>query len=145
MSGLEPLVALGLACNIFQIVELATKTATVFKNVLQTGIPDPSLAKAAAGSVGVFGTLEAAIKSRPGGLRSDDQELLNLAKESLAAARELNSEVEKMTREATRGSISSSLKIAFATGWKAKKIARLEKTMQKSQHVLETGLLARVW
>ncbi|KAF5627406.1 NACHT domain protein [Fusarium sp. NRRL 52700] len=42
-SGLEPLAALGLVCNIVQLVEVGLKTATLCKNAYRTGEPDPEL------------------------------------------------------------------------------------------------------
>ncbi|KAH8892937.1 hypothetical protein GQ53DRAFT_592971, partial [Thozetella sp. PMI_491] len=145
MSGLETIAALGLACNILQVIEFAYKTVTACKNVLRTGTPDPSLAKIAAGSVGVFGNLEVAVTTRPRGSKGNDQELLDLAKQSLATARELKAEVEKVTRKPAIGSKSASLKVAVAARLKARKIANLEKTLRDYQHVLEADLLARIW
>ncbi|KAH7166699.1 hypothetical protein DER46DRAFT_635431 [Fusarium sp. MPI-SDFR-AT-0072] len=43
MSGLEPLAALGLVCNVLQLVEGGLKTVTLCKNAYRTGEPDPEL------------------------------------------------------------------------------------------------------
>lgn len=48
MSGLEPIAALGLACNILQLVELGKKTIDRIKIVYQGGKPDGELEKGAA-------------------------------------------------------------------------------------------------
>ncbi len=145
MSGLEPIAALGLACNIMQVISLAHEIAGACTNVLQTGTPDPSLVKSVAGSVGVFRKLEAELESIPGNPSDDEQQLLDLARDSLSAGLELKTEIEKVSREPAKGKFGASLKIAVTAKLKARKIAKLEKTMQDYQRVLEARLLTRIW
>ena len=64
MSGLEPLVALGLACNVLQIVSFAREAYQVSKIVLETGdVPPPALTSTLEDLAKVFQEVESTAAS----------------------------------------------------------------------------------
>ncbi|KAF5588572.1 NACHT domain-containing protein [Fusarium pseudocircinatum] len=144
MSGLEPLAALGLVCNVLQLVEVGLKTATLCKNAYRTGEPDPDLSIYAQNLAAIASSLSQNLEASPQPLKIDDLRLLVLARNCRDAeaewrkktpARFLSQQPRKRDRFGAvfRGII------------KKPEIDRLESQLQKAKDSLETDLLVGIF
>jgi len=151
MSGLEPLAALGLACNVFQIVSFAREVYQVSKTVLETGdVPPPALATTLEDLAKVFRDVESTTTASNANLTSRDRELVKIAKECSEAAAALKQKLDKtpVTPTNGRGRWSESwvaVKAVAGASSRKKKLEKLEQLVETHQKALETRLLANIW
>ncbi|KAK0751894.1 hypothetical protein B0T18DRAFT_79374 [Schizothecium vesticola] len=150
MSGLEPLVALGLACNVFQIVSFAREVYQVSKTVLETGdVPPPALASTLEDLAKVFRDVESTTAASNANLTSRDLELVKIAKECSGAAVALKQKLDKTPATPTsgKGRWSGSwvaVKAVAGASSRKKKLEKLGKLVETHQKALETRLLANI-
>ncbi|KAG5806364.1 hypothetical protein H9Q74_009088 [Fusarium xylarioides] len=145
MSGLEPLAALGLVCNIVQLVEVGLKTATLFKNAYRTGEPDPELSihaqNLADTALGLSQSLE--LSQQP--LNLEDARLLTLARN----CRDAEAEWRKKTPARFLSQQQPRKRDRFGAAIRGfinkPEIYRLESQLQKAKECLETGLLVGIF
>lgn len=161
MSGLEPIAALGLACNILQVIEVGLNTIRVAKQVYKDGSLDPALTENASAlenissrirgttatisvttTSSIASTSTRASTNRAG---SPDKQLLELADKCQGAARDLREEVNFLNGHPTKAKLIATLKITAKTTWRRRRLKRLEGKLKDTQSVLQTSLLARVY
>ncbi|KAK4162901.1 hypothetical protein QBC43DRAFT_71375 [Cladorrhinum sp. PSN259] len=148
MSGLEPLAAFGLACNVFQAISFAGEVCSLSKAIFKNGeVPDST-----AGLEVTFNTLTSVcdqIKSTAGSaqrqLTDNDRELLRIAQDCHSAARALKAEVDRSLR-ATSSAKGNALKSLIAglkinAHSRTRQVEKLEKLVRRHQDALETRLL----
>ncbi|KAH6637172.1 hypothetical protein F5144DRAFT_647151 [Chaetomium tenue] len=161
MSGLEPLVALSLACNIFQLLGAARDTIRTVRQVYQYGELDPALTDHATRlddlskrirptTMSTTTTQTAALGAgqRNAGqprLTDQDTQLLGLANRCLNAARDLREEVNFLKGPDTKSKLVAMLKTAVKTAWRHRRLDRLGKEMLDAEQLLQTGLLTRIF
>lgn len=151
MSGLEPLVALGLACNVFQILSFAREVYQVSKIVLETGdVPPPALTSTLDDLAKVFQDVESMASAANANLTSRDRELVKIAKDCSGAAAALKQELVKPQATPTRGKGRWSgswvaVKAVAGASRRKKKLEKLEQLVETHQKALETRLLATIW
>lgn len=143
MSGLEPLAALGLACNILQLVEVGHETINLIKSVYRGGSPDTSLDQNAAILWGISDEVKAC--RRPTKCPKHEQQLLVAAERCSTAARDLREEIQFLVGNAKHGSLTSTLKVVAKTNWRRRRLERLKETLDSAEKLMQTGLLTRVW
>ncbi|KAL8364710.1 hypothetical protein RB595_003814 [Gaeumannomyces hyphopodioides] len=149
MSGLEPIVALGVACNILQIIGVGRETVRIARQVYQEGVFDPALADKAA----VLGDLskrirDATITTRvgiPSTPPDRDSLLLELAEKCLNNAQSLREEVKFLSQHPSRAKLVETLKIVVKTKWRKKRLRDLESKLRAAEGQLRTGLLTRIY
>lgn len=142
MSGLEPLVALGLVCNILQIIDVGRQTVDLIKNVYQNGSVDGALTHNAALLASISDTLPGPIK-RPE--KKHEQQLISTADICSKAARELQEEVHFLAGNVKKGSLArATLKVAIVT-WRKPRLERLTNELVRAERLMQTGLLAAIW
>lgn len=148
MSGLEPLAALGLVCNVLQFVDVGRQTISFIKHVYSNGSIDDKLQENVALLVDISAQIEAnktpANKTSAKSLRHE-QQLLKTAERFNAAARDLREEVNYLLNNAKQGSLTSALKVAAKMNWRKRRLDRLKNDLDKAERLLQTGLLARIW
>jgi hypothetical protein len=161
MSGLEPVAALGLACNILQIIGVARETVRVAKQVYQNGELDPALtdhatrlgdiskrvrsmttAPTTTTATARGAAQHAAAQPKP---KSRDIQLLELANRCLSTARDLREEVNFLVGSLTASKLADALKIAAKTTWRKKRLDRLNNDLRDAERLLQTGLLSRIY
>jgi hypothetical protein len=145
MSGLEVLAAFGLACNVMQVIAFASETASVCMNIYHKGQYDGDLAGVVAGSIKFCRELETTLRTVPKPLNSDEQQFLDVATQTLAAAQELEAELRKISRESGKGRVGAAIRIGVMARWKTRRIQKLEKSLQDYQRMLESHILLHVW
>jgi hypothetical protein len=167
MSGLEPIAALSLACNILQVIDVAHKTIHTVRQVYQNGELDSGLTHHAThledlskrirtatmptpttttpsttSSSTARGAVRGATQPRP---TDRDMHLLELSNRCLKAIRDLREEVEFLKGPDTKSKLVAILKTATKTVWRQRRLDRLEKDMLDAERLLQTGLLTRVF
>lgn len=142
MSGLDALVALGLACNILQLAELGKRTIDYIKIVYQGGMPVEELEQGA----DVLEELAKEVKkqSQPGRRKYEDI-LLKSATTCATAARDLGEEVRFLFENAKKGSLVSALKVTTRVAWRQRRLERLRRSLDAEEQRMQTSLLAEVW
>lgn len=142
MSGLEPIAALSLACNILQLVELGRQTIDCIKTVYQDGKPDEELEQKTA----TLKMLTDEVKkcSRPGRKKSEEI-LLQSATKCSTAANDLGEEVRFLSGKAKQGSLVSALKVTSKVAWRKRRLDRHKKNLDEAENLMQTSLLAQIW
>ncbi|KAL8393888.1 hypothetical protein RB599_006102 [Gaeumannomyces hyphopodioides] len=151
MSGLEPIAALGLACNILQVIETGIKTVQLARRLYKDGELDPTL-----GDNGeLLVTLSDQILSitvtnaaGEGGRKnsgSQDQRIVDLARKTHRAARDLVEEVSFLGGLSTKGQLLATLKAVGKTAWRKKRLERLEGSLGEAEKQLQMGLLTKIY
>lgn len=145
MSGLEPLVALGLACSIMQVITFARDTIAVCRTIFKTGSLDPSLGAQAKGLSSVCEELEKRRRAIIGPVSRDEENVLDVARTILDAAAELRTEIDKVCSSASKGKIGAAVTGSLKLAWRKRKVDQLQKTILNGQKALEDRLLVRLW
>lgn len=143
MSGLEPLAALSLACNIFQTIAFGEETIKLIKNLRRTGSFDPALSRQAE----VLGDISSQLQSSPPNANStpDEQRLFHIAGDCATVAQELQDEVASITSGANKSNFTATLKIVSKTMWRKRRLSALEHKLGQAEKMMQNGLLARTW
>lgn len=145
MSGLEPLAALGLACNIFQLIEVGRDTIKLAKAIYQSSTP--SIDKALQENAVILSNISCEVKAakpptRPSKL---EQQLLLMAEKCFCASRDLQEEVRFLLGNAKQNQLASALKVVAKTTWRKRRLERLKEGLEGAETVMKTTLLAQIW
>ena len=145
MSGLEPLVVLGLACNILQIVGTGQKTIKFVSNVYKTGTFDDRIKEHAA-------TLKA-LSPTIGGIHPpitvshDEQQLLESANKCQTICQDIIRKIEKLEKGIGKNSKASMPAVTMKFMWKKLtgnwKLDDLEKQLQEAKDLVQLSLVDR--
>lgn len=141
MSGLE---ALGLACNVLQVIDLSHRTLVLCKDIYQGGSPDDTLTEYAKSLANLCIDEQQYYKTLD---RHDSshQDLIEIARKCNIAARELQEEAKFLNSPKARGDLGRSLKVAFLSIWRKDRLERSKRLLCDYQKIMETNLLARLW
>ncbi|KAF5711421.1 NACHT domain-containing protein [Fusarium globosum] len=145
MSGLEPLAALGLVCNIVQLVEVGLKTATLYKNAYRTGEPDPELSVYAQNLTITASSLSQSLEDSQQPLNLSDSRLLTLARNCRDAEAEWRNKTPARFLSRQQPRKRDRLGAVFRGIINKPEIYRLEIQLQKARESLETGLLVGIF
>ncbi|KAI6336429.1 hypothetical protein MCOR23_008686 [Pyricularia oryzae] len=142
MSGLEPIAALGLACNILQVVGIGRETVRLARKVYQDGELDPALGENAE----LLRKISDAIRTTATAAAARDKQLLNLADKCHGAARDLDEEVKFLHGvPGGKAKLMVALKVAAKTTWRKRRLDNLDRKLKETEAHLQTGLLARIF
>lgn len=141
MSGLEPIAALGLACNILQVVGIGRETVRLARKVYQDGELDPALGENAE----LLRKISDAIRTTATATAARDKQLLNLADKCHGAARNLDEEVKFLHGvPGGKAKLMVALRVAAKTTWRKRRLDNLDRKLKETEAHLQTGLLARI-
>lgn len=145
MSGLEPIAALGLACNILQVIGTGLETVRVAKQVYQDGNLDPALTETARIlddlSSRIRSTTTVASTAKP---KAQEKKLFDLAEKCQRASRALCEEVNFLNGAPTKAKLSGAIRTALMTRWRKKRLVKLEQQLKEAESLLQTGLLTTI-
>ncbi|KAM0494486.1 hypothetical protein ACHAP8_008629 [Fusarium lateritium] len=144
MTGLEPLAALGLVCNVVQLIELGTKASILCKNAYRTGEIDPCLSGYAADLVDSASSLTQSLNASQGPLTKDDSKLLHLAQSCCDAEAEWRQKTPARFFSQQHIRKRDRVGAVFKGIINKSEINRLESQLDKAKEALETGLLVRI-
>ncbi|OHF03273.1 hypothetical protein CORC01_01326 [Colletotrichum orchidophilum] len=139
MSGLE---ALGLACNIFQVISFGRETASLVKRVYRDGSVDDALeanAKDLAQLASHVQTLE--VPKTPS---KQEHQLLEIAKKCQAVARDLTEEIAFIVGHKKKGSLAATIKVAAKANWRKRRLDTMERKLNDAERLMQSGLLGRI-
>jgi hypothetical protein len=145
MSGLEPLVALGIACNAIQCLSFGHEVISLCKRHFESGSADPSVADNAAILSSYSTQLRNSLDSARKPLSKEESELLSVSRNCLVAATKLIAELDKIRGESAKGRLLASICASLRLLKRKSKIEGLEKAMRRYQDTLNFGLLHRIW
>lgn len=143
MSGMEPLVVLGLVCNVLQLIETGRDTLNLIKTVYQSGSVDETLTQRAVILASISDDIkpvQPVTKSR-----KHEQQLLDTVIVCSKAARDLQEEIHFLVGHWKQGSLKSTLKVALKVSWRRRRLDRLKNDLDRAETLMQTGLLARIW
>lgn len=141
MSGLE---ALGLACNIMQVIACAYETTSFCKAVYQGRSPDAHLLE----NANALAELSGEVQRRNEALKPKtltQKKLSDIARKCNVAARALEDEVSFLNSHHGKGNLFATLQTAVKTNWRKSRLERTEKALRECQSTMESYLLAQVW
>lgn len=140
MSGLEPLAALGLVCNILQVIEVGSQAYELIKFVYHRGSIDDSLNQKAV----ILGNVMEDIKPVNRPAKKHEQQLVETAERCARAARQVREEIIHLVGNAKKGRLSFALKVAFKTLWRKPRLERLKNELDEADKLMQTGLLVQI-
>ncbi|KAG6356807.1 hypothetical protein INS49_014681 [Diaporthe citri] len=139
MSGLEGIAALGLACNILQLIGTVADSITVAKNMLKSGTIDPALERRNDELTKLFQDVKGSLSEVPE--REDDRELRDVAGHILKTAAELKIELAKISGGSSQGWARKVIGGIIKAIFRQKKLERLEEKVLAYQRAFESRLL----
>lgn len=139
MSGLEGIAALGLACNILQLIGTVTKFITVARNILKSGTIDPVLERRNDELTKLFQDVKGSLGEMPE--REDYKELRDVARHILKTATELETELAKTSGGSLQGRARKVIGGTIKAILRQKKLERLEGKVLAYQRAFESRLL----
>lgn len=144
MSGMEPLVAFGLVCNVFQAIHFVGQIVSMSKNAFRTGSSDPGLAKLIDDSADWYDNLVKSIQSAAP-LTEDEINLIRIAEKTRDAADEVKRETKRLISQSAKGDVLAAVLGGVKARLSESKLGKLEKKVQGYQRLLESGTLGILW
>jgi len=143
---MEAIAALGLACNVMQVICFSREVVTVARHAYTTGKIEEDLSDKSSHLATLALAVEDSIQSAMKPQTKAQRDLQEAAQKCRQTAAELGQEVDKICPSAGRPpnafrAIKSSVK---AIGRK-NKLKDLEKTMMHWERVIDSGLLLQIW
>ncbi|RSL70866.1 hypothetical protein CEP53_001751 [Fusarium sp. AF-6] len=145
MSGMEPLAALGLACNIMQLLSFGGEAISLCRKVYKTGEIDPSLKDYSSQTAKICESLNDNLTQRQLNLGSDALALQQRAIMCKTAADKLNHELELLAPTGGAGGWRRSLTAPINAIRHKHHLSDLEKDLNKLKSGLDTQLLVRIF
>lgn len=144
MAGLEPLVALGLACNIFQLIEVGCNTIKLAKSIYQSR--SPTVDQALQDIAVVLNTMSGEVKAaqRPASPSRLEQQLVAMAVKCSSAARDLQEKVRFLLSNEKQDQLAATLKIVAKTAWRKRRLDRLKESVENAEKLMRKTLLAHI-
>lgn len=150
MSGLEPLVALGLACNVLQITGTAGKTITLIRQCYKDGALDPALndhatelAKLADRVKGACSPSTATTAGAPSSTSRNDQ-VVDLGTKCVKATQSLQKEVASINSTTGKTKLLRALGMSFKAYTRKGRLDDSGRTMTQAEQFLASGLLTAI-
>ncbi|KAK1847838.1 hypothetical protein CCHR01_09495, partial [Colletotrichum chrysophilum] len=140
---MESIAALGLACNIFQIISFGNETIRLVRDVYSRGFLETPLAEHAVTLRDVASHIIAF--ETPVNPRKYEVQLKDNATKCHAVARDLVEEIKLLLSERAKGDLAGTLKVVSKVAWRKRRLERLEKQLCAVEKQMQTGLLVRVW
>jgi hypothetical protein len=136
---MEALVALGLACNILQLISFGRETISLVTRISKDGSTDINLAKDAQRIEQLSNELETAMSNQSNIVSPKYQELLVIARDCKATAKDIKAEMDSLSASSW-GKFGKIVK-----GLRQKStLERLEKTLLLHQNTLQSRLLTEM-
>lgn len=142
MSGLEPLAALALACNILQLVELGQKTIKCIEKAYQGQTPHKELKDNATDLERLTNEMR---KGKAPGEDEYDKILRLSVDRCSTAASELQRELDLVFRSVKPGSFRSAMKVTWAALRRQHRLDKLKQNLDMEENQMRTRLLVQIW
>ncbi|KAF7547599.1 hypothetical protein G7Z17_g7633 [Cylindrodendrum hubeiense] len=140
MSGIE---ALGLACNIFQVISFGREVIDIAKRLYRDGSLDESLAEHSVFLDNISSHIQA-VEILGNNAKKHEKDLVQIAEKCKIASRDLREEIVFILGQSAKGSLARTLKVAAKTTWRKRRLDRLEKDLSNAEKLMHSGLLTRI-
>lgn len=137
---MEPLAAVGLVCNILQLIELGSQTYGLIKAAYQKGSINDSLNEKSI----MLESISERIRPVNRPARKHEQQLVDMADSCARAARQLREEINYLVGSANQGRLSFALKAVFMTSWRKTRLERLKNELNEAEKLMHSGLLVQI-
>ncbi|KAI1762410.1 hypothetical protein GGR53DRAFT_521656 [Hypoxylon sp. FL1150] len=140
MSGLE---ALGIACNVVQLLSFAHETISFCKAILAGQAPNDYNEE----TVASLATLSALLQTRCQNVKpqtSQERELERIATKCNVAARALEDEFRYLSFHQAEGNLKQTLLVAMKVLWRQNRLKGYEAKVRRYQQTMESHLLAKI-
>lgn len=137
---MEPAAALGLVCNIFQLIEVGSQTYALIKDVYQKGSIDGSLNEKSV----ILENISKRIQPVNRHATKHEKQLVEMAESCARAARQLREEINYLVGNAKRGSLLFGVKVVLMTLWRKSRLERLKKELDEAEKLMHSGLLVQI-
>ncbi|TLD05005.1 uncharacterized protein PgNI_09115 [Pyricularia grisea] len=151
MSGIEPVAAFSLTCNILQVVCIGRETVRGALQVYHDGKIDHTLTENAA----VLESLSREIMTltTPVVISSSafnyptrqDKQLFQLAERCQVAVRDLGEEVDFLSGSQNKARSAAMITNAFKKMWRRSRLERLDQELREAEGLLQAGLLTTIY
>lgn len=143
MSGLEPVAALSLACNILQLVELGRKTISCIKAAYRGQTPYEGLKSNATELETLTNEMKKNRHTTEGG--EYDKILRQSVDRCSTAASKLQKELDLVFRSVKPGSFVAAVKVTFAVLGRQPRLDKIKQNLDMEENQLRTRLLVKIW
>ena len=149
---MDPLTALGVACNIMQIISFGHEVFSLARRLRKDGSPDASLADKSARLSDLSGELQNSLdmqqQTRP--LSQNQLRLQNVAKKCLSLSNNLTEELDQIKwKTDPKGNNSKTQSRLLGQTWKSlwrkSKIDKLQAEMTQIEQTMQTTILTDIW
>ncbi|KAL8365092.1 hypothetical protein RB595_004084 [Gaeumannomyces hyphopodioides] len=148
MAGLEPLAALSLACNVFQIVGIGREIIALSRQVFRKGSIDSNviLADKAALLDNIATDVHLSCSAPVNNVTQPgfEKNLLEACQKCQTTSRALVKEVSRLTGPTAGGSRVTAVKIGIKSVWNKRQLKALEEDLQAVESLMNTGLMAQI-
>jgi hypothetical protein len=141
----EALLALGLACNVIQIISFSLETLAIANKIRKEGSFNTDLAQNVQRIEKLSQELEISMQNFPQGnqapqSQTPQSELIDIARDCNSIASQMTSELSKISNS-KGGTFGKTLNVVY----RKSKLEKMEKTMTQCQQSLNSRLLQRLW
>lgn len=138
---MDPLTALGIACNVMQVISFAHEVASAVKQLKKDGSVDPKLREHAGNLSATSEQLNQSLSDFNATPISKPQaDLRDIATKCLQTSTAMQSKLDQIDSNG-RGPIMK----VFKMKWKMSELQKLENDMQKYQDGMQTRILVYLW
>ncbi|KAK2756010.1 hypothetical protein CKAH01_17224 [Colletotrichum kahawae] len=139
---MESIAALGLACNVFQVISFGQETMNLVRDVYGKGSIEVPLAEYAVTLRDAAAHIKAfELPEKP---RKHEVQLADNAAKCHLVARDLGEEINFLLAEKAKGDLLKTLKTVTKMAWRKRRLDRLEKQLRDLEKQMQSGLLARL-
>ncbi|KAF9871721.1 hypothetical protein CkaCkLH20_10919 [Colletotrichum karsti] len=139
---MESIAALGLACNIFQVISVGHETIRLVKDIYNKGSIESPLAEYSVSLRDIsshISTFELPQKAP-----QYQKQLKENAAKCYAVARDLAEEISFLLAEKAKGDLLKTLKTVAKTTWRKRRLERFERQLKDLEKQMQSGLLTRL-
>ena len=143
---MDPLSALGLACNVMQVISFVHETISIYKRLRRDGSSNSELAYYVSHLSTLSGNLRGSIDDtakQKGSLNQQEKELQAIANECYRTSTALQAELSNVANPSV-GSHRTALRATLKNVWRRSDLEKSEKTMVANQRLLETKILEQL-
>ncbi|CAG8958253.1 hypothetical protein HYFRA_00000607 [Hymenoscyphus fraxineus] len=142
MTGLESFAALGIACNVMQVISFGHEIISTCKQIYLDGSSDDGLSSIANNLDDASSTLRKSLRNLPQSATEDETKLIQMAKECSEASAKVQAVVNKYSSK--KGGKLEAVKLGVQKIWNKRDLEKAEKVLKECQAAMENRILVRI-
>lgn len=144
-ADMDPLTAVGIACNVMQVISFSRELISVAHHVYDKGAINESTMDKATHLKALAASIDIDTRNLGCPRSASDKEIIQIAKKCHEASEELQKMVLDMGSSSGKGNIANAARISIKTMWRSSRLQKLEHNLTQWQQTLDSGLLTRLW